>query len=151
MSKQLTNTALALAAALATAALSACSAAPEPEAFGPTWQVTDLYKVPGEPSTLPASVAGTVTVAFGQRSLAGYTGCAGFQATSLLSDTELIITDLQFDDPAPDCPTEVHDAMVNFWNLGRFEVIRPGNGSGSTMILREQGNMVDPESIKLVQ
>ncbi|MCQ9343646.1 hypothetical protein [Corynebacterium kozikiae] len=131
------------------AALSACTS--ETEVYGPTWQVTDLYKVPGEPSTLPASVAGTVTVAFGQRSIAGYTGCAGFQATSLLSEDQLTITDLHFDAPAPDCPTEVHEAMVNFWSLATFEVLRPGGDESRTMILREQGNIVDPESIKLVQ
>lgn len=46
---------------------------------GPTWQVVDLYRHPGETSGIPDSVAGKVNLVFGDSSLTGNTGCSQIQ------------------------------------------------------------------------
>lgn len=46
---------------------------------GPTWQVVDLYRHPGETSNIPDSVAGKVNLVFGDSSLTGNTGCSQIQ------------------------------------------------------------------------
>lgn len=142
---------LALPVAVASGTLTACSEAPA-EINGPTWQVTDIYHTLGEPSALPQSAAGHVTLSFGEHSLVGYTGCAGFQGISQFNEDQstLTISELEFDDQlAEGCPTEVHEEVVEFLNLGSFTVIRQSDDA-STMILRERDNAADPSSIKLV-
>lgn len=134
------------------AGLAAACSNPQVEVTGPTWQVTDIYHTQGEPSALPQSAAGHVTLSFGERTLVGYTGCAGFQGISQFSEdhSTLSITELEFDEQlAAGCPTEIHEELVQFLNLGEFAVIRQSEDA-STMILREQHNTANPMSIKLV-
>lgn len=79
-----------LAAVVCAAGLvaTACGERPQAEAaiVGPTWTVTDAYREPGAPSALPPTVAGSVTMSFGESSVTATTGCGQLQAVVTFVD-----------------------------------------------------------------
>ncbi|MCS5479615.1 hypothetical protein NYP18_08085 [Corynebacterium sp. YIM 101645] len=110
-------------------ALSACTTEPTAEVTGTSWLVTDIWTVPGEPSTLPPEAAGRARLAFGAHSMTGHTGCAPMQGTVSLTregeDTDVesahtfTVERLEVEEPAADCPSAaVHEQLT--------ELIEPG-------------------------
>lgn len=101
-------------AVLAAALLVGCTPDPTAEVAGSSWQVTDIWTTPGEPSTLPPASAGLARLVFGEQSLSGHTGCVPLQGTVTFTregeparaedaDT-LRIDQLERDSAADDCP-----------------------------------------------
>lgn len=70
-----------IAALAAGALLTACTPAPTADITGSSWQVTDIWTTPGQPSTLPPQSAGLARLVFGEQSLSGHTGCVPIQGT----------------------------------------------------------------------
>lgn len=126
------------------AALAACapflSACGNADALAPVagtnWQITDLYLTPEAPSALPDLIAGRAALVFGERSVAGSTGCAPVQgqvtftsdgAESAAADADRVSFDnVQIGEPAEDC---VGRAMFTHRQLselldGQFELAR---------------------------
>ncbi|AJE34054.1 hypothetical protein B842_11035 [Corynebacterium humireducens NBRC 106098 = DSM 45392] len=104
----------AVVALAAGALLVACAPDPTADVAGSSWQVTDIWTTPGEPSALPPQSAGLARLAFGEQSLSGHTGCAPIQGTVTFTragepartedaDT-LRIDHIEGDTAADDCP-----------------------------------------------
>lgn len=107
-------------------ALGACTA--QPRVADTSWQVTDIWTTPGDPSTLPPHAAGRAWLAFGEQSLSGHTGCVPLQGTvtfttgekeSLAEDAQTLRIDhLEIEPPAADCPARwAHEQLT--------ELLRP--------------------------
>lgn len=137
--------------------LAGCSGAPTTEVAGSSWLVTDIWTLPGEPSTLPPHAAGTAQLAFGGQSVTGTTGCARLQgtvaftrdgATASATDADTLRIDRLETEPAPaDCASAwVHENLVDIITPGAtFDVHR----SGRSLVLTLQGEGVDRPAVGL--
>ncbi|GAB3704128.1 META domain-containing protein [Corynebacterium nasicanis] len=128
-------------------ALTACSG--EPEVSDTTWQVTDIWTTPGDPSTLPPQDAGRAWLALGGQSLSGNTGCSRLQGTVTFSEDgeTLSIDHLEVDPAAADCPAERTHGQLT-------ELLRPGaefavHHAGRSLTLTARSDAVDPPAIGL--
>lgn len=122
-------------AAAAVLTLSACATEPTAEVTGTSWLVTDIWTVPGEPSTLPPEAAGRARLAFGEHSMTGHTGCAPLQGTVSVTregeDTDvesastITIERLEVEEPAEDCPAAaVHEQLTGLIEPGAVFDVR---------------------------
>ncbi|WP_245945737.1 hypothetical protein [Corynebacterium senegalense] len=147
-----------LAAGFAATALGAvcagCSggAAPQDETglTGPTWQIVALYTDPATPGELPADAAGKASLAFGDRSMTGQTGCAAVKATTTTEGEVLRLADVEISDIG-ECDggsRYVHDRLVGLLTPGAgFEVRRLGEGEA---VLTKTDAGVEPPSIRVM-
>lgn len=143
----------ALAAVLLAGGLVACGT-PEPTVLGSTWQVTDVWVTPGDPSAVP--LGGTLV--FGEVSLTGSTGCAPIQGTVTFTrdgetvqaaDAEAVTVDrLEIDAPAAGCPAaRTHQLLTTMLQPGATFDLRQDTDTELVLTLRGEG--VDRPAIGL--
>lgn len=136
-------------------ALSACSV--EPRVADTSWQVTDIWTTPGDPSALPPQAAGRAWLAFGEQSLTGHTGCVPLQGTvtftageeaSLAEDAETLRIDrLEIEPAAADCPARwAHEQLTDLLVPGASFDVHHGERA-LTLTLRD--GAVDSPAIGL--
>ena len=115
----------------------------------PQWTVTNLHIEPGEPSTLPPTAAGSVTLNLGAQSASGFTGCAAFQATTIRTEDHLTIEEIEYSETfeCDDATRQVHDRLSTLLTpASSFHIIYP---SETEMVLRQDTDDIDPPSIRL--
>lgn len=129
-------------------ALGLAACAGEPELPDTTWQVTDIWTTPGDPSTLPPQDAGRAWLAFGEQSLTGTTGCSLLQGTVTFSAERdhLRIDHLEVE-PAAECLAPwTHGHLSELLAEGaEFDV----HHAASTLTLTLRSDAVDPPAIGL--
>lgn len=125
---------------------------------GPEWTVTDIYLDPGELSTLPPTVAGSVSLAFGASSAVGATGCAPLQTSvtflaggepAAVEDAERVVFDSVdvADAPCEGDAAEVHEKMLELIEPGaEFDLERRGP---TELVLTKDTPEVDSPSLRL--
>lgn len=127
---------------------------------GPEWTVTDIYLDPGELSTLPPTVAGSVSFAFGDSSAVGATGCAALQANVRFlagedlaepADADRIVFDsVQVGDMDEECAGDArsaHDSVTALVEPGsEFEIARRGP---TELVLTKDTPEIDSPSMRL--
>lgn len=143
----------ALLAAALTLPLAACTSAPTTSALtGSEWQVTNIYLKANEPSSLPPTLAGSVTLVFGEHTLTGYTGCANIQAITSFTEDRLELTEVQLnpEDGSPCTGTElaVHQKVSEILRGGPLTILHP---SDSEMVLRADTGQPDPPALRLAR
>lgn len=155
---------LAAAGAIAAAAVSLAACSNDTQQVSDSnWQITDVYTTPGTPSAVDDSVAGAVTLNFGDKTVSGYTGCAplngivkftggdGDQLAAPEDATKVEFTQVKFkpieDDQCQGKVRYMHDALVNMLVDGSFTIRHEGDG---VMVLTEQSDAVDPRAIRLI-
>jgi len=127
---------------------------PEPTVLGSTWQVTDVWVTPGDPSAVPDGG----TLVFGEASLAGSTGCAPIQGTVTFTrdgetvqaaDADAVTVDrLEIDVPAADCPAAwTHELLTTMLGSGATFDLRQDTDTELVLTLRGEG--VDRPAIGL--
>lgn len=153
------TTRLFAALLLSTPVLAACAEADTASPItGTNWQITNLFLAPETPSALPDLVAGRASLVFGQRSVAGSTGCAPFQGQVTFSadgesanpeNADRVSFDLMdIEAPAEDCAGQ---AMFTHQELSRLldgefdlELL-----SENELALTQVSEDVDPPAIRL--
>lgn len=150
---------LLAALVLGTPLLAACGTADtSSQITGTNWQITNLHLAPETPSALPDLVAGRASLVFGQRSVAGSTGCAPLQGQVTFSadgepataaDADRVSFDLmEVEVPAEEC---VGQAMFTHQELsrlldGEFDLAQL---SDHELALTKVSDEVDPPVIRL--
>lgn len=137
--------------------LTACTPETQSDLADISWQVTDIWTTPGEPSTLPPQDAGRAWMAFGQQSLSGHTGCSRLQGTVAFTtgghsasaeeaDT-LRIDHLEVEPAAADCPaTRTHGQLTGLLQPGtEFDV----HHAARYLTLTLRSDALDPPAIGL--
>lgn len=145
--------ALVAAAAFPLPLLAACAEDPGTDPLtGTEWQVTNIYREEGEPSSLPPTLAGAVKLVFGEHTLAGNTGCANIQAITSFTADRLEVTDVHFHpedgSPCTGADLSVHQAVSDILRSGPLTILRP---SDSEMILRENTGRPNPPALRLAR
>lgn len=135
------------AAGLCVAVLSGCGV--ESPLSNTSWQVADVYTSPEYPSTVPDSIAGLVSINFGNTTISGFTGCVPLQgivsfyqdasekssspgdpATEVKADI-LRVDSIEFDEVNEENCTGhaqfIHDAMVEFFKASEYSLTRPSD------------------------
>lgn len=142
---------------LAVVLLAACAPDPSADVADTSWQVTDIWTTPGDPSSLPPQAAGRAWLAFGEQSLSGNTGCVPVQGTvSFTADGEaaradeadsLRIDRLEVESAAADCPAVwAHQHLTDLLEPGaEFDVHREER----SLTLTLRSDAVDPPAIGL--
>lgn len=137
--------------------LGACAADPTADVAGSSWQVTDIWVTPGDPSALPPQAAGLARLAFGEQSLSGFTGCVPLQGTvsftragetARAEDADTLRVDhLEADAPAADCPAaHTHEQLTDLIREGAvFDV----HHAQRSLTLTLRGDEVDRPAIGL--
>ncbi|AKE40764.1 putative secreted protein [Corynebacterium kutscheri] len=132
---------------LLTVMLSACGT---PEPTHNVFEVTAVYTNPDEVSAINPSVAGAVSMSFGNNTVAGFTGCAPFQGFASLDQQHARFSQMQFDPISDECSGQnlsIHNALVSLLVDGEFEVDSRENG---ILILRSHSEGLEPSSIHLI-
>lgn len=132
---------------LSVLALGACT--PQPQVSDTTWQVTDIWTTPGDPSTLPPQDAGRAWLAFGEQSLSGNTGCSRLQGTVTFGGERatLRIDRLEVEPVDAACPAAwTHGRLVDLLQEGaEFDVTH----AERFLILTQRSDDIDPPAIGL--
>lgn len=146
-----------VAPVLLAAALSGCATDPSADVAGSTWQVTDIWTTPGDPSSLPPQSAGLARLVFGEQSLSGHTGCVPLQGTvTFTRDGEaaraedadtLVIDRIERESAADDCPAlHTHSQLRDLLTPGAvFDVHHASRSLTLTLRVDE----IDPPAIGL--
>ncbi len=134
-----------------------------------SWQVTDVYTTPDYPAEVPESIAGSVTVSFGNSTITGFTGCAPFNATVEFSRTDgdalvpstsgeadhmrvpEMVSDEQVSDDCTGHVRFIHDALLDFFQSGEFTISRPEETEMIITVATADAQAVDQPAIRLAQ
>ncbi|MEH0147188.1 hypothetical protein V6D40_05835 [Corynebacterium sp. Q4381] len=131
----------ALAALLAAAALSGCSA-------GETWQVVEVYTDPTVPGALPERA----TVRVHGSTFEGATPCAKLEGSFSLDDALLTLTTLTQETPADTClgaARYTHNQVTAVAKEGAMFEVREASPSEKLLVSTEQ--LLDPPSIRVLR
>lgn len=144
---------------LTTTLLSACGEESSSRIAGGSWQISNLYLDPQNPSTIPETVLGQASLVFGETSVVGNTGCASFQGVvSFHRDGEvsradaaetLTFEEIHFDVPNPaTCTGQVVylDSQLRELLQGDFRLSEPEEFQ---LVLTRDSDEVDPPALKL--
>lgn len=156
----LVKTGAATAALLLSATLlSACGAESSSRITGGSWQISNLYLDPQNPSAVPEAVLGRASLVFGETSVVGDTGCSSFQGkvsfhrdgeVSRADEAEMLtFEEVHFNTPDPATCTGqvVHlDAQLRELLQGDFRLSEPEEFQ---LVLTRDSDEVDPPALRL--
>lgn len=131
----------ALAALLAAAALTGCSA-------GETWQVVEVYTDPSVPGALPERA----TFRVHGSTFEGVTPCARLQGSFLLDDATLTLHTLTPETPTNSCDGAArytHDQVMAVAKEGAVFDVRETSPSEKLLVSTER--LLDPPSIRVLR
>ncbi|RNE49858.1 hypothetical protein C5L39_00330 [Corynebacterium alimapuense] len=138
--------------------LSACTSPVEAPVIGTTWQITNIWLEPGEPSGLPGSAAGRANLVFGETSITGYSSCSAIQGSvSFTKEGEpasaeeadaISFGQVEIEPPEDNCASiRTHEQLVELLSPGSAFDLRHQNDF--ELILTQQVEILDRPAIGL--